>query len=60
MHSTQRSEKKTLMYIPELTRFEKENRRRSQEEASTLANEGNEVADTRVLLDTSMPGLGGA
>ena len=25
-----------------------------------MANEENQVADTRVLLDTSMPGLGGA
>ena len=60
MHSTQRSGKKPLTYIPELTRFEKENCRRSREEANTMANEGNQVADTRVLLDTSIPGLGGA
>ena len=60
MHSTRRFGKKPLTYIPELTRFEKENRRRSREEASIMANEENQVADTRVLLDTSMPGLGGA
>ena len=58
MHNTRRSGKNPLTYIPELTRFEKENRRRLREESSTMANNENQ-ADTRVLLDTSMPGLGG-
>ena len=59
MHNTRRSRKTPLIYIPELTRFEKENRRRFQEELGTMAN-NEDQADTRVLLDTSMPGLGGA
>ena len=42
----------------ELTRFEKENHIHFLEESRTMANEGNQEADTRVLLDTSMPGLG--
>ena len=58
MHNTRRSGKNPLTYILELTRFEKENRRRLREESSTMANNENQ-ADTRVLLDTSMPGLGG-
>ena len=59
MHNTRRTGKYPLVYIPELTKFEKENRRHSREEASTMANEGNQAADTRVLMDTSMPDLGG-
>ena len=59
MHNTRRSRKTPLIYIPELTRFKKENRRHFQEESGTMANNEDQV-DTRVLLDTSMPGLGGA
>ena len=60
MHNTRRTGKDPLTYIPELTRFEKENRRHFLETSRKMANEGNQNADTRVLLDTSMPGLGGA
>ena len=60
MHNIRRTGKDPLTYIPELTRFEKENRRHFLETSRKMANEGNQNADTRVLLDTSMPGLGGA
>ena len=58
MYNTRRFGKNPLTYVPELIRFEKENRRRLREESSTMANNENQ-ADTRVLLDTSMLGLGG-
>ena len=58
MHNTQRSGKNPLTYTPELTRFEKKNRKCSLEESRTMANNENPT-DTRVLLDTSMSDLGG-
>ena len=59
MRNTQRLSKNSLTYILKLTRFEKENRRHSQEESKTMANDGNQDSNTRVLLDTSLPDLGG-
>ena len=59
MCSTRRSRKEPLLYIPELTRFEIQNRRYYREEAKTMANKENQAANIRVLLDTSVPSLGG-
>ena len=74
MHNTRRSGKEKLSYVPELTKFEKSNRKqtkgKSKDKAQTIEpikmaddmdnnRVSNDQADNRVLLDTSMPGLGG-
>ena len=74
MHNTRRSGKEKLSYVPELTKFKKLNRIQSKEKTKKKArtiepikmvderndNRANEArADNRILLDTSMPGLGG-
>ena len=56
MHNTQRSGKDPLTYIPELTRFEKSNKKQSKSTSSTMAKE---AVNARILLDTSMSGLKG-
>ena len=56
MHNTRRIRIDPLTFIPELTRFERENRRHSQEESSIMA-EQREVE--RTLLDFAMPGVDG-
>ena len=56
MHNTRRTRIDPLTFIPELTRFERENRRHSQEESSIMAEQREEE---RTLLDFSIPGLDG-
>ena len=74
MHNTRRSGKEKLTYVPELTKFEKTNRKQTKGKSRDKAHiiepikmadditnnrAPNAQADNRVLLDTSMPGLGG-
>ena len=54
MHNTRRTRTDPLIFIPELTRFERENRRHSLEASSTMAEQREEE---RTLLDFAMPGL---
>ena len=56
MHNTRRTRIDPLTFIPELTRFERENRRHSQEQSSIMAEQREEE---RTLLDFAMPGLDG-
>ena len=56
MHNTRRIRIDPLIFIPELTRFERGNRRHSQEESSIMAEQREEE---RTLLDFSIPGLDG-
>ena len=56
MHNTQRTRTDSLSFIPELTQFERENRRHSQEKSNTMAEQREEE---RTLLDFSMLGLDG-
>ena len=55
MHNTQRTRTDPLIFISELTLFERENRRLSQEESNTMA----EQREERTLLDFAMPGRDG-
>ena len=56
MHNTRRIRTEPLTFIPELTRFEKENRKYSQVESNIMEDER---ADERTLLEFAMPGLEG-
>ena len=56
MHNTRRIGTDPLIFIPELTRFERENRRLSQEESNTMAEQRE---GERTHLDFAMPGLDG-
>ena len=57
MHNTRRTRTDPLTFIPELTRFERENRRQFLEEQNTMAEQPRE--EERTLLDFAMPGLDG-
>ena len=56
MHNTRRTRIDPLIFISELTRFERENMRHSQEESSIMAEQREAE---RTLLDFAMPGLDG-
>ena len=56
MHNTRRTGTDPLIFIPELTQFERENRRLSQEESNTMAEQRE---GERTHLDFAMPGLDG-
>ena len=56
MHNTRRTGTDPLIFILELTWFERENRRHSQEGSSTIEEQQEEE---RILLDFAMPGLDG-
>ena len=55
MPNTRKTGKDPLIFIPELTWFERENRKHSQEESNTMA----EQREERTLLDFAMPGRDG-
>ena len=55
MHNTRRAGTSPLIFIPKLTRFERENRRHSLEASNTMA----EQREERTLLDFAMPSLDG-
>ena len=56
MHNTRRTRTEPLTFIPELTKFEKENIKNSQVESNTMAEQ---KADELTLLEFAMPGLEG-
>ena len=57
MHNTRRTITDPLTFIPELTKFERENRKQFLEEQNTMAEQPRE--EERTLLDFVMPGLDG-
>ena len=56
IHNTRRTGTDPLIFIPELTRFERKNKRHSLEASTTMAEQQEEE---RTLLDFAMPGLDG-
>ena len=56
MHNTRKTGTDPLIFIAELTRYERENRRHSLEASSTMVEQWEEK---RTLLDFSMLGLDG-
>ena len=56
MYNTRRTRTEPLTFIPELTKFEKENRKHSQMESNTMAEQR---ADELTLLEFAMLGLEG-
>ena len=61
MHNTRRSRREPLLFISNLSQFEKENRRRSRSVSREMATQGAQQTDEkRTLLEFAMLGLEGA